>query len=56
MLGRYVFAVVAGTLVTLSLLFIMHLLIEFGETALTSPRDRHTLEFVRIKRNENLNT
>jgi protein TonB len=34
----------------------MHLLIEFGETALTSPRDRHTLEFVRIKRNENLNT
>ncbi len=56
MKGRYVFAVVAGTLVTLSLLFIMHLLIEFGETALTSPRDRHTLEFVRIKRNENLNT
>ena len=56
MIGRYVFAVVAGTLVTLSLLFIMHLLIEFGETALTSPRDRHTLEFVRIKRNENLNT
>ncbi len=56
MIGRYVFAVVAGTLVTLSLLFIMHLLIEFGESALSKPRDRHTLEFVRIKRNENLNT
>ncbi len=56
MLGRYVFAIVSGTLVTLSLLFIMHLLIEFGESALSTPRDRHTLEFVRIKRNENLNT
>lgn len=56
MIGRYVFAVVAGSLVTLSLLFIMHLLIEFGESALSTPRDRHTLEFVRIKRNENLNT
>jgi len=56
MIGRYVFAVVAGSLVTLSLLFIMHLLIEFGESALSTPRDRHTLEFVRIKRDENLNT
>ena len=56
MLGRYIFAIVSGTLVTLSLLFIMHLLIEFGESALSTPRDRHTLEFVRIKRNENLNT
>ncbi len=55
MLGRYVFAIVSGTLVTLTLLFVMHLLIEFGESALSSPRDRHTLEFVRIKRNENLN-
>jgi protein TonB len=42
-------------MVTLGLLFVMHLLIEFGETALTTPRDRHMLEFVRIKRNENLN-
>ena len=55
MIGRYVFAVVTGTVVTLSLLFVMHLLIEFGEQALTTPRDRHMLEFVRIKRNENLN-
>jgi protein TonB len=55
MIGRYVFAIVTGTVVTLGLLFVMHLLIEFGETALTAPRDRHMLEFVRIKRNENLN-
>ena len=55
MIGRYVFAIVTGTVVTLSLLFVMHLLIEFGEQALTTPRDRHMLEFVRIKRNENLN-
>ncbi len=56
MLGRYVFSIVTGTLVTLSLLFIMHLLIEFGESAITEEKERHTLEFVRIKRNENLNT
>jgi len=55
MLGRYVFSIVTGTLVTLSLLFIMHLLIEFGESAITEEKERHTLEFVRIKRNENLN-
>ncbi len=55
MIGRYVFAIVTGTLVTLSLLFIMHLLIEFGESALSTQRDRHMLEFVRIRRNENLN-
>ena len=56
MIGRYIFSIVTGTLVTLSLLFIMHLLIEFGESAITEEKDRHTLEFVRIKRNENLNT
>ena len=56
MIGRYIFSIVTGTLVTLSLLFIMHLLIEFGESAITEERERHTLEFVRIKRNENLNT
>jgi protein TonB len=56
MIGRYVFAIVVGTLVTLSLLFVMHLLIEYGESAISNPRDRHMLEFVRIKRNENVNT
>jgi protein TonB len=55
MLGRYAFSVVIGTVVTLSLLFVMHLLIASGKTALTKPRDRAKLEFVRVKRNENLN-
>jgi protein TonB len=34
----------------------MHLLIATGKTALTKPRDRAKLEFVRVKRNEALNT
>lgn len=56
MIGRYVFAIVVGTFVTLGLLFVMHLLIEYGEGALTTPRERHQLEFVRVRRNESLNT
>ncbi len=56
MMGRYVFAVVIGVAVTLSLLFIMQLLIVTGKQALTDPRQRHKLEFVRVKRNETLNT
>ena len=55
MIGRYAFSVVIGTVVTLSLLFVMHLLIASGKTALTKPRDRAKLEFVRVKRNESLN-
>jgi len=55
MIGRYAFSVVIGTLVTLSLLFVMQLLIASGKTALTKPRDRAKLEFVRVKRNESLN-
>ena len=55
MIGRYAFSVVIGTVVTLSLLFVMHLLIVTGKQALTKPRDRANLEFVRIKRNESLN-
>jgi protein TonB len=55
MVGRYVFSVVIGTVVTLSLLFVMHLLIVTGKQALTKPRDRANLEFVRVKRNEALN-
>jgi protein TonB len=55
MIGRYIFSIVIGTIVTLSLLFIMQLLIVTGKTALTDPRERHKLEFVRVKRNENLN-
>ena len=55
MLGRYVISIVIGSLVTVSLLFVMQLLIVSGKTALTDPRERHKLEFVRVKRNENLN-
>jgi protein TonB len=55
MIGRYVFSVVIGTVVTLSLLFVMHLLIVTGKQALTKPRERTNLEFVRVKRNESLN-
>jgi periplasmic protein TonB len=56
MIGRYAFAIVTGVVVTLSLLFLMHLLIAYGEEAITKPRARHMLEFVRVKRNENVQT
>ena len=56
MIGRYAFSIVLGVIVTLSLLFVMHLLIEYGESAVTKERTRYQLDFVRIKRNENLNT
>ncbi|MDH3274164.1 MAG: energy transducer TonB [Gammaproteobacteria bacterium] len=56
MIGRYAFSVAIGVVVTLSLLFVMQLLIASGKTALTKPRDRTNLEFVRVKRNEALNT
>ena len=55
MLGRYVISIVIGSFVTISLLFVMQLLIVTGKQALTDPRERHKLEFVRVKRNENLN-
>ncbi len=56
MIGRYAFSVVIGVFVTLSLLFVMHLLIEYGESAISKDRVRHKLEFVRVKRNESINT
>jgi protein TonB len=56
MLGRYAFSIVVGIAITLSLLFIMHLLIEHAEDAISKERTRHQLDFVRIKRNETLNT
>ena len=55
MIGRYAFSVVIGTIVTLSLLFVMHLLIATGKAALTKPRERAQLDFVRVRRNESLN-
>ena len=56
MIGRYVFSIVVGVIVTLSLLFVMQLLIATGKQALTKPRERAQLDFVRVKRNEALNT
>ena len=56
MKSRYAFSILIGMVVTLSLLFVMQLLIASGKQALTDPRERHKLEFVRVKRNENLNT
>ena len=56
MIGRYAISIVTGVAVTLTLLFVMQLLIATGKTALTKPRERAQLDFVRVKRNENLNT
>lgn len=56
MIARYAFAIVTGTIVTLGLLFLMHILIESGEKALVSPGTKYYLEFVRVKRNETVNT
>lgn len=55
MIGRYAFAVVTGVAVTLSLLFVMHLLIAYGESAVTKERPKYQLDFVRVKRNETVN-
>jgi len=56
MIGRYVFSIVVGSVITLSLIFVMHLLIEYAEDAVTKERTKHQLDFVRVKRNETLNT
>ena len=56
MLGRYAFSIVVGTAITLTLLFVMHLLIEHAEDAISKERTRYQLDFVRVKRNETLNT
>lgn len=56
MIGRYIFSIVVGSIITLSLIFVMHLLIEYGESAITTERTKHQLDFVRVKKNETLNT
>ncbi len=55
MIIRYALSIVIGVVVTLSLLFVMQLLIASGKAALTEPRARAQLDFVRVRRNENLN-
>ncbi len=44
MYGRYAFSIAIGVVVTLSLLFLMQVLIATGKTALTKPRDRAKLD------------
>jgi len=56
MIGRYVFSIVVGSVITLSLIFVMHLLIEHAEDAISKEGTKHQLDFVRVKRNETLNT
>ena len=56
MIGRYAFSIAVGVVVTMSLLFLMQIHIATGKAALTKPRERAQLEFVRVKRNEALNT
>ena len=56
MIGRYIFSIVVGSVITLSLIFVMHLLIEHAEDAISKERTRHQLDFVRVRRNETLNT
>ncbi len=56
MIARYAFSIVIGTMVTLGLLFLMNFLIESGEQAMVKPGTKYYLEFVRVKRNETVNT
>jgi protein TonB len=56
MIGRYVFSIFVGSAVTLSLIFVMHLLIEHAEDAISKEGNKFQLDFVRIKKNETLNT
>lgn len=56
MIGRYIFSIAVGCVITLSLLFTMHLLIKHAEDAISTSGERHMLDFVRVKRNETLNT
>ena len=56
MIARYIISIVTGSAITLSLIFVMHLLIEHAEDAVTKERTKHQLDFVRVKRNETLNT
>lgn len=56
MIGRYVFSIFVGSAVTLSLIFVMHLLIEHAEDAISKESDKFQLDFVRVKKNETLNT
>ena len=55
MIARYAISILLGMFVTLTLIFVMHLLIEHAESAVTKDRVRHQLDFVRVRRNESIN-
>ncbi|MFK8053541.1 MAG: energy transducer TonB [Woeseiaceae bacterium] len=52
---RYVVAIISGAVVTSFLLFLMNFLIENGESALQTPRERQLLDFVRVPPQEVVN-
>ena len=52
--ARYSVAVIAGALITVSLLFTMQYLIAHGQSALTDTGNFHFLDFVRVEREENI--
>ena len=56
MIGRYAFSIFVGSVITLSLIFVMHLLIEHAEDAISKEGTKFQLDFVRVKKNETLNT
>ena len=56
MIGRYAFSIFVGSVITLSLIFVMHLLIEHAEDAISKEGNKFQLDFVRVKKNETLNT
>jgi len=56
MIGRYAFSIFVGSFITLSLIFVMHLLIEHAEDAISKEGTKFQLDFVRVKKNETLNT
>ena len=54
MITRALTSASTSMVVTLALLFGMHLLIATGQTIITEPRDRHMLDWVRVVREEDL--
>ena len=52
LLKRYAIAVTVGSGAALSLLWLMQFLIASGEAAITEQRERHFLEFVRVREEE----
>jgi len=55
-ISRYLIAFVTATVVTFLLLLLMQLLIASGKQALTAKQDFRFVDFVRVKRDETVNT